>query len=182
MSKLFSRSGLHTNSFKVPLLLATIAVASAAIVYAHLQFNIEQPSTWAVTAAPPREFSIRLEKTEFQLGELVRMNLTLKNIGNQTLVHRWTPWAGFDFDVLDANGTVIYTFTSAYLSIAIVNDETLDPGEEFTISREWNQTRLITVGGTGFWEAPIEKGAYQIVGKLDRWDEMVTPPVAIAIK
>lgn len=90
--------------------------------------------------------------------------------------------AGFDFDVLDANGTVIYTFTDAYFFVAIVHDEALDPGEEFTIAREWNQTRLIIVGDTLFGEAAVEKGAYQIVGKLDRWGEMVTPPVAIAIK
>ena len=181
MTKLFSRSRLRTNSFKVSVLLATIAIASAATVYAYVQFSMKQSSTWAVTVAPPREFSIRLEKAEFQSGELVRMNLTLKNIGNQTFVHRWSP-AGFDFDVLDANGTVIYTFADAYFFKAIVHDVTLDPGEEFTVSREWNQTRLITVGGTGFGEVAVEKGAYQIVGKLDRWGEMVTPPVAIAIK
>ena len=188
MVKLPSKSWLHAHALKAALL-ASVLAASVISVYAYLQLNGRANSTRAVTTEYPRELSITLEKTTFKTGELVHVNLTLKNIGNETLTHKWSLLVGFDFDVFDANGTWIYGFVAAHLALFDLKASVLEPGKEFTFTLlEWNQTRLIIENDTIYGEASVTAGVYKIVGKLDGWNydnvriqQITTPSLTITL-
>jgi hypothetical protein len=65
--------------------IVTLVVAMfAATVYRALLLPRGGPKV--TTVSLPLEFSMQLERTEFQQGEVINVSLTLRNISNSTLV------------------------------------------------------------------------------------------------
>ena len=173
---------LNSVSLRAVLLTLVIVAASVSTVFAYLQLNAKDTRVRVATALPPRELSMELEKTVFNLGEDVSITISVKNIGNETITVAWGSAAMFDFDVLDANGTFVYRFTYAYLFAFVEHRVSLFPGEEFSLTRKWDQTRM-TVEGDKLLEygIPVERDIYSITGKLNSRGDIVTPPITITI-
>ena len=181
-------SWLHAHATETAFLVSVLA-ASVISVYAYLQLDGCAHFNRVVAIEYPHELSMTLEKTTFKTGELVHVSLALRNIGNETLTHKWSPLVGFDFDVFDVNGTWIYGFVAAHLALFDQETSVLEPGEEVSSALlEWNQTRLIIGNETIYGEVPVEEGDYKIVGKLDGWNydnvriqQITTPSVMVKL-
>jgi len=110
---------LFVSSPRKPVfLVVVIVVALLASVYAYLASLPPQRGPRVSITSPPLEFSMELEKAEFQQGENVTIRLSLKNIGNETITLRWGKYYAyydkvmyFDFYITDANNTLVYQWT-----------------------------------------------------------------------
>jgi hypothetical protein len=179
---------LNSVSLRAVLLALVIVVASVSAVFAYLHLS-EDTRVRTVTAFPPYELSMELEKTVFNLGEDVNVTISIKNIGNETITVVWGSSAMFDFNVTDANGTFVFSRVRTYVFAAESIQVSLLSGEVFSAARNWDQTRTIIVGdqllGYGI---PVERGVYSIIGRLNhagiysgRYPDVATPPIQITI-
>lgn len=164
------------------MLTLVIVTTSVSVVFAYLQLNPKDTHARVEAVFPPRELSMKLEKTVFDLGEDVSITISVQNIGNETITVAWGSAAMFDFDVLDANGTFVYRFTYAYLFAFMEHRVSLFPGEEFSLTRKWDQTRMTIVDDQMLeYGIPVKRGVYSITGKLNSRGDVVTPPITITI-
>lgn len=136
-------------------LVGVIVVALAAGVYAYLaSLPLQQGPRVSITS-PPVEFSLELDKTEYQYGENISIRLCLKNVGNKTITlrksSRWPIWPNdprfppifteaskaapepavigyfhFGFSITHQNGTEIFKEYSGVLPMGY--EFTVEPG------------------------------------------------------
>ena len=188
VSRLFGKGWFQANRLKPGLAVLILAIASLVAVFAYLHLN-KDTRVRTVTAFPPYELSMELEKTVFNLGESVNVTISVKNIGNETITVVWGHTGTFDFNVTDANGTFVFSPVHTYVSTAESIQVSLLSGEVFSAARNWDQTRTIIVGdqllGYGI---PVERGVYNIIGRLNlagidsgRYPDVATPPIQITI-
>jgi len=80
----FLRKLFVSHLRKVVFLIAVIVVALAATVYAYF-LSLPQAGPRVSITSPPLEFSLELNKAEYQYGENITIVLCLRNISNQTI-------------------------------------------------------------------------------------------------
>lgn len=128
------------------MLVAVLVIVLVVSAYAYMASLQPQEGPRVSVISPPLEFSMELNKTEFQLGENVMIGLSLKNIGNETIKLSWADFYAyedmlmyFDFYVTDSNNTVIFQWSATYLRLLMVIDRILNPGEQLVSVVPWIQ-------------------------------------------
>jgi hypothetical protein len=77
---------LGSRPRKVGLLAAVLVIVLVVSSYAYMASLQTQEGPRVTITSPPVEFSIELDKTEYQFGENVTIIFCLKNISNQTII------------------------------------------------------------------------------------------------
>jgi len=143
----------------------------------------------SVVTIPPLELTLELTKTEFEQGEPINGTLSLKNVGNESITITFGSLGSrFYFDVLDENGTHVYT--SELICPAAIEHLPLNPNEQITRTDTWGQIR--NIWPTEYYLEQVPKGTYTIIGKSERYsleyptdslnDGLETAPITITIK
>ena len=151
------------------LLISALLVTSIAV---SLYFGSFKPkATRASIVSSPLEFSIELNKTDFEKDENVTVTLSLINMSNKTLKLDWASYYwGWgqpifcDFYIVDVNGTRIYQFSRGRAVYMANWTMVVNPGERVTNFYYWYQ---VYSGRTGY-DAIVPKGTYSIIG-ITRW-------------
>ena len=196
---------------KVFFLVAVFVVALAAGVYAYWMSLPPAEGPRVTITSPPLEFSLELDKTEYQYGENITIRLCLKNVSNETIkVTKRNLWpiypdlfdipteaegatpepvvsgnCHFGFSITNQNGTEIFKEYEGH--IPATYDFYIEPNGY--IKQTWIWYNL--------WEGSpviqtLPKGTYQIRGifggamvessTLDRSIMLETPTITFTIK
>lgn len=170
---------------RVVFLIAILVVTLVAGVYAYIASLRPQRGPRVSITSHPVEFSMELNKAEYQYGENITITFLLKNISNQTmqftkLSGRGAPiyntfitevegvnnpqgigtLAHFDFSITDANGTQVYWWSGGF-SIPATYDIFFEPSGYLKQTLVWDYD----YGNWGM-ERILPKGTYQIRGML----------------
>lgn len=173
--RIFSKDWFRTNPLKALLLVLIVVVASVAVVHAYWRLLPPQAGPRVSITSPPLEFSLEMDKTEFQQSENVTIRLSLKNMGNKTITLSWPNFLMsnfylygdrimyFDFYVADANNTRVFQYTKEFGAAQSVLEETLNPGEQLVSVCVWYQKT-----GHSDYYAQVPKGSYSVRGSTRR--------------
>jgi hypothetical protein len=145
--------------------IVTLVVAMfAATVYRAMLLPRGGPKV--TTVSLPLEFSMQLERTEFQQDKVINVSLTLRNISNSTLVLEWHNGCIFDLVVDDSNRTRVWDWQSFHAYPEAVFGKTLSSGESLSYYYWWFQT-VPWEGAVGPYPAgQVPKGTCFIKGAL----------------
>jgi hypothetical protein len=161
---MFKFGGWMHGHWKALALISIVAATSfVAAAYAIQLFRMPATAGARVTVtSPPLEFSMELDKTEFQQGENVQIRLSLKNIGDETIKLTWFSYylyddavMYFDFYIKDADGTIVYQYTKLHGALGMLLDETLTLNEQLISVYVWFQK-------TDYPEAQVPAGVYTV--------------------
>jgi hypothetical protein len=153
---------------KIVLLLGSILVVALVVVtFAYLTSLPPRIGPRASILSDPIEFSIELNKTDFQQGENVTVTFSLINTSNKTITITWSSYyyafaqrLYFDFYIIDTNGTRIYQWSHGAGAFLAGTSMVVNPGEQVTNFYKWPQ---VYSGRTGY-DAIVPKGTYSVVG------------------
>jgi len=99
------------SHWKVSGLILVVTLASVSSVYAYWRLSrIQSSSPVSTIARYPVELRVELEKTEFQQGEPMQVNTTLRNIGNTTIEVTFM-FYNFNYNVTDTNNNTVYQWS-----------------------------------------------------------------------
>lgn len=107
--------------------------------------------------------TVKLEKTEFDLGENVAITLTVKNMGENRVTLTFPdfmPNIAFDFVIYDEELNQIYVHRTGI--IFTIAEIILDPGQSYTEVLEWAQERFDEMQEP----TPVGPGTYWLKGRL----------------
>ena len=135
--------------------------------------TVQAPAEWQVVENDIR-LTVKLEKTEFNLGENVAVTLTVKNIGENRVTltfPSFMPNIAFDFVIYDEELNQIYVHRTGFLPA--VTEKILDPGQSYTEVLEWAQERFDEMQEP----TPVGPGTYWLKGRLREgwWGEAEGP-------
>jgi hypothetical protein len=130
--------------------------------YAYLASLPPPPGPLVTVASPPLQFSMQIDKTEYNMGENITMTFWLKNTSNKTITITYPDFnvyfghvVLFDFIITDMNGTEIYRWSSVHAHLCAKYKFTLNPGEEINQTNFWSQDT--------YWEeGKVPAGTYYI--------------------
>jgi hypothetical protein len=185
------RSLLASRAKKAVFSIILVIVVLAASVYSYTALSPPNEGPKASVISPPLEFSMHLERAEFQQGEIVNVSLTVINMSNKTLELLWGDGRIFDLIVDDVNGTRVWNWQSFHAYVAAEVEKNLNPGGRLSYYFWWGQT-VPYEGVAGPYPAgQVPKGTYFIKGALTRFtlrvedqvtgESLETPTVAINI-
>jgi hypothetical protein len=143
--------------------------------YAYLQSLPPAVGPRVSLLSPPLEFSMELDKAEFQQGENVTVKLAMKNTGSEEITLMWTSFYQFldrvlyfDICITDSNGTVVFQWSRVYFALGAVIEKSLNPGEQLTSMYFWYQEKYHYPEGQkpeySYQEGQVPKGIYCIRG------------------
>jgi len=171
------------------LLVSVLLVASIAV---SVYFGSFKPrATRASIVSSPLEFSIELNKTDFQQGENVSMLVGLKNTSNETIDIEWSSYnvengqrMYFDFSVTDENNTVVYDWYYIHGRAAAVKHKTLMPEEQLIVVYPWFTRDLndVLVPKGNYFVKALTRPIDLTVGNSSTSLALETPTISIAIK
>ena len=154
-------------AFVAAFLIAVLAVS----VYAYLASLPSPPGPRVTITSPPLEFSMQIDKTQYNLGENMTIRFWLKNTSNMTITLHYSsifPYEGghgmpmlFDFIITSANGTEVYRWSEGHAAAEVVYEFTLDPGQEINQTNIWFQTSWDLLHTK---EVQVPAGTYYIRG------------------
>jgi hypothetical protein len=130
----------------------------------------------------PLKLVMRLNKTEYEPGELITIDLKLINIGNSTvklvfLGCCYKPW--FRFKLYNISDSLV--FESGEAAFHMVTEVFLGAKDYIGFTHEWNQT----VSRPLMPVCLLEPGTYKIIGFLDTLSTpgvtLETPPIQISV-
>jgi hypothetical protein len=144
--------------WKVLSIIAVVLLALSSVAYAYLKLTSSStsPLPTSVFQSYPLELRMELDKTEFQLGELITVRVFLKNISNKTITVTFAYPKPFGLNVTDANGTLIYRYAHKSLFPQVIFPVSLEPSKELGQTFVWNQVDND--------ENPVSPGTYNIIG------------------
>jgi hypothetical protein len=145
---------------------AVAVLVSIAFVYGYWRKNISSPTqTTSTFSYYPFELITELNKTEFQHGELIYVNVRLRNVSNQTMVVNWSSSYHFDFNITDENGNFVYQWSNNY-AFGDSAPLTLEPNQGVNDSLE-----SFVVDETSITMTPLQlpNGKYQLIGFINRY-------------
>jgi hypothetical protein len=176
----------------VALISVALIVVLVVGTYAYLQSLPPAAGPRVSLLSPPLEFSMELDKAEFQQGENVTVKLAMKNTGSEEITLMWTSFflffdrvLYFDISVTDLNGTVVFRWSSEYFALGAVIEKSLDPGEQLTNMYFWDQWTEPVAQEPPFSypEGIVPKGTYYIKGLSRHFtltaDGQTTPLMAL---
>jgi hypothetical protein len=163
----YSVSGTYENATP---LAVTANVSAGSNVKILLNFASSPPPSPPPTAEGVNDgldLTMRLDKTEYSLGEPINITLTLTNISNQTATFGLDYSNEFDFQVYNGTNSILYQWSDRWIGVAHPNiswGETLNAGESLSEDiSSWQQTCY----NTGLSEGvPVLPGTYYIVGQI----------------
>jgi len=160
------RSLLAKHPLRVALLVTIVVAIVATSAFAFWLSPPHKSGPKASTVSQPLEFTIELDKTEFQQGEDVTVRLSLRNISNETITVAWPNYhiyegmvMYFNFNVLDENGTVVYAWKMNYGYAQAFITRPLEPNEEITNAYPWHQLTDLALGS-----GQVPEGSYSVRG------------------
>lgn len=155
-------SGWFLSHWKVLGLVLIAVLALASGVYAYWRFNTRTPSApYTASVWPPLELRMELDKTQFQLGEMLTIRLFLKNINDANVKIAFSEGAiRLGFLVLDENGSVV--FKMPLMTVESVEEVSLEPNGQISRVREWYQIGNIP---NEYYEKQVPMGIYTIIGR-----------------
>jgi hypothetical protein len=134
------------------------------------------------------QLTMTLEKTEYSLGEPIKIILKITNISNQTKNFGIGPDVNdFDFHVYNDTDSNIYWYSSRWVGSAIpqyIVFETLNAEESLNCTLIWQQVFSYRLDSEVF---PVSPGTYYIVGRIGppffygKNSTMETTPIQITI-
>ena len=119
---------------------------------------------------------ISLDKTEFNPGENIDVNLVVQNLREENVTFTFSSGYQFDFVVYDEDSQVVCSWSDDKAFIQAITHFSLGPGESRDWAGNWNQT--VYNGLTGEY-LPISSGTYYLQGILVGYLE--TPLLGITI-
>jgi len=122
------------------------------------------------------KLTIGLDKTEFNPGENVDVNLVVQNLREENVTFTFPSGYQFDFVVYDEDSQVVCSWSDDKAFIQAITHFSLGPGESRNWVGSWNQT--VYNGLTGEY-LPISSGTYYLRGILVGYLE--TPLLRITI-
>lgn len=140
----------------------------------------------------PFKLVVRLNTTTYELGEPIRIEMKLVNIGNSSLDFwflTYNPSSWFRFRVYNETGDLVFD-TCTLLALPAGKKVHLDPGALIGYIHEYEQTAEDFRTGT---LRQVEPGTYTIIAALDNFERfdspeplprptLEIPPVQITIK
>jgi len=173
---------------KVIFLVVVLLVALTVGVYAYMISLSPHAGPRVSVVSPPLEFSIGLEKTEFQQAEPINMTVSLKNVGNEMIQLMWTSYylyydqrMYFDFVIVDENDTLVYQWTGEHLAFAAVLTETLNPGEQLVSVYPWYQLYGYEGGEGTYYVKGLTRSVHLTVNDQTSTILLETPSITIII-
>lgn len=168
---------LMSVHWKALSLIAVAVLALASGVYAYWINSVPSAPSPATSTATsyPLELRIELNKTEFQLEEMVTISASLRNISNKTIILHYPSWLpytnDFTFNITDESGREIYTWTKNFAHLYVTREYTLEPGAEKRGTLQWPQINDVIVekANNVFENEKVSKGMYKVIvgsGKL----------------
>jgi len=119
---------------------------------------------------------ISLDKTEFNLGENIEVNLVVQNLRDENVTFTFSSGYQLDFVVYNEDSQVVCSWSDDKAFIQAITHFSLEPGESRNWVGSWNQT--VYNGLTGEY-LPISSGTYYLSGILVGYLE--TPSLRITI-
>lgn len=181
---------------RVLLLGSILIVALVVATFAYLTSLPPMIGPRASIVSDPLEFSVAMDKTDFQQGENTTLRVSMRNISNKTITLEWGSYGRgwnekiyFDFYIIDANGTAVYQWFYEHGRLLSTTDKTLNAGEQLTNSFSWHQ--LYNPSQDLFSRVSVPKGTYSVFGHTrkmgltidnqTRWIELETPSLTFTI-
>jgi hypothetical protein len=139
---------IGSRSRKVAVIAGLLIVVLAVSVYAYLASLPPPPGPMVTITSPPLQFSVQIDKTQYNVGENMTITFRLKNTSNGTITIAYPEYdlyldgrsvALFDFVVTRVNGTEIYRWSDNHLHLDSVYRFTLNPGQEINQTYIWDQ-------------------------------------------
>ena len=114
------------------------------------------------------EFSIGLNKTNFEQNEDVYVAISLTNISNKTMTISWSSYyyafgqqLYFDFYVTGSNGSRVFQWSHFVAACLAATNKVLNPGEVLTNFYKWPQIYT----DLPVYDVPtVPAGTYSVVG------------------
>jgi len=181
-----------SNHGKAAFLVIIMVVSLAAGVYAYISSLSPQGGPRATITSPPLEFSMELDKAEYEYGKNVTITFCLKNTSNQTItvtksqMHAASPYNilmteadgastppensehllshlfHFDFSIKASNGTDVYQWSLSRFAFAATYDIVFEPYGYLKQTLVWDYDY-------GHGNLPLAKGTYQTRSILDNF-------------
>lgn len=182
------------RSHKSIVLVLIFVVASFAVSYAYFRSLIPLKITRAKTVSWPLEFSIELDKTDFERGENVSVRVSLKNISNRTVTLKWGKYYSpadqticFDFHVFDVNNSLIYRWSQLQGALLSWKTIVLNASQQWTNYFCWYQQfdypqDLVKVPAGIYSIVGLTNGAGLTTDNETRGVELETPSLTFTIK
>lgn len=122
------------------------------------------------------KLTISLDKTEFNPGENIDVNLVVQNLREENVTFSFSSGYQFDFVVYDEDFEVVCAWSDDKAFIQAITHFSLGPGESHNWVGNWNQ--MVYSALTGEY-SPIDSGTYHLRGILVGYLE--TPLLRITI-
>jgi regulator of replication initiation timing len=106
-------------------------------------------------------------KDTISVGEVVKVNLTLTNLGTRTATLTFPSSKIFDFKVLDSSGKVVYRWSWDKVFLTVIMNVVLNPGE--------------SKSSTLPWKCELPEGEYTIVGIVEAYNATITCSKSIKV-
>ena len=174
--------------WKVLFSIASVVLVLSAGLYLDWRLNVPKPPAVSAITSYPLELKIELAKTEYDQGELIEIQVFLKNISNRTT--QLTVWGPiFDFNLSAANGAVVYQWSRNYLWVE-PNVQVLKPSAELNYTQ---RSEIFEEATANYVPIRLHKGAYNVteftvltIAYLEPWKSLgervlETPPITITI-
>ena len=142
---------VRSHPLKASSLVLILVVASSVVVYAYFSTLPAKSGPQASIESLPLKLTIRLDKTSFQQGENITINISVENVSNETIKITFPMSFGylddqnkwhevyFDFVIVDENDTEIWRWSRPKLAFQMIYDVVLGAGEKLTNILVWNQ-------------------------------------------
>lgn len=139
---------MGSRSRKAVVIAGFLIVVLALSVYAYLASLPPPPGPLVTITSPPLQFSMQIDKTQYNIGENMTITFRLKNTSNETITIAYPEYdlyldgrsvALFEFIVTRVNGTGIYRWSDGRLHLESVYKFTLNPGQEINQTYIWDQ-------------------------------------------
>ena len=154
-------------SFKKMAIYSVVVIAASAMVTLGLKTltysEVSNPLE-VETMYGPIKLTMRLGNTTYKLGELVKITLTITNIGNETVLLGFCTPCKTNFVVSNKLSQTIYNYYSSCGWLTFPSEITLDSGESFGQTLKWKQLEKDKF--PPFASRQVQPGTYYIKGQM----------------
>jgi hypothetical protein len=185
---------------KIAIATAFLAVILGVSTYAYYASLSPQAGPKVTVTSPPLQFSMQIDKTEYNMGENISIMFWLNNTSNETLkveyantpiLEPFIPFKRFDFVVSNESGELYDDATqhswksNGTFELGRYYFYTLNPGEEIIETNFWDQKDLLmnqVPAGMYYLRGviPVWEVSFRING--GPWIKLETPSLSFIIK
>jgi len=189
-----SKRSIFPHFRRTLLLVSVLIVALVAATFAYLTSLPPSIGPRASIISDPVEFSIEMDKTDFEKDENVSVRVSLKNISNRTVTLKWGKYHSpegqticFDFHVLDVNNSLIYHFSQLHGALLSSKTIVLNASQLWVNYFRWYQEfdypqDLVKVPAGVYSIVGLTNRVGLTIGNETRIVELETPSITIRIR